>query len=234
LKKKLFFLFLLFFSIVRADVFLLGPGGNGGTPSPGNALNPLDLWSEPIIINGLDCKLKVSLIPTNLVDSFRLLRKFYPEGKFTYNNEAILFEVKEGDLKRRLYLIRTDNPQYPLLQFSIEFKEIPKDFKWPSSLPSAPDMKPIHVMQFPQRNSVYGCFESSFPAKTVLLSLHSSLIADGWQPLTGEAAKAHIGKAKGEFYMKSNPTEIITISTLDKENGSSEAIIYRKKINEVR
>ncbi len=214
---------------LRAEVFLLGPG-SGSPSSPGVALAPTELWSEPVIVNGARNNLKVSLLGTDLAKSFKLLREKYPMAKFAFNAESLLFEVLDGDIRRRVFLVECGKPPYPVMQFSMDFGEIPENFKWPASLPSAPDCTPLQTMEFPERSAFFGSFQSNFPSKTVLSSVHSALLAEGWQPLTREAAKAQLGQSKGEIYVRFNPAEIITISTLDKEDGTSLANIYRKKL----
>jgi hypothetical protein len=160
------------------------------------------------------------------------LRSIYPNAKFAFNSESILFEVLDGKLRKRIYLVNCGKPPYPVMQFSMDIGDIPKTFKWPTSLPSAPDATPVQTMEFPERKSIYGKFTSTFPVKEVLSSINASLLADGWIALTRESIKAQAGTAKGEIYIKYNPTEIISISFQELDDGSSESCIYRKRIRD--
>ncbi|HPN83931.1 MAG TPA: hypothetical protein PK821_01215 [Victivallales bacterium] len=228
---RIFVLTIVFFVFLDlgAEVFLLGPGSDGAI-SPSSAINPTDLWTEPVLINGARASLKISLQKASLAESLNILKSLYPNSKFASNSESVLFDISEGKTKRRIYLVECGKDPYPVMQFYMEFNELPKNFIWPASLPIAPDSTPIHTMEFPDRKSIYGKFKTSFPAKENLSSINSFLLTEGWTAITREAAKAQLGSSDNEFYIRHNPTEIMSVSVQELDDGGSVASVYRKKL----
>jgi hypothetical protein len=227
---KFLFFFLLFAFPSYSEVFLFGPGADGTNKPPELALNPLEIQSETVIINGVKTKLKISLLGTDLPSSFSILKEKYKGAKFAFNAESLLFEVKDGETRRRLYLVQCGKGPYPTLQFSMNVKDIPKNVKWPNSMPSPPDSETLEIMEFPDRKALFGKLKTSFSSEMALSSVDAKLRADNWIPLSGESGRNAGISAKGEFYIRHNPTEIISVSFRDTDDGGSEGALYGKTI----
>jgi len=217
-----------------AEVFTLWPfgksgGGGGGAGELSRALSPLELWTESITINGIPGGLSMALVETDLKTSFDLLTRLYPNGKFRWNGNSVLVEVKNNDGSRlRLYLIDLGGTQYPCIQFTMELPaRMPENFIWPNELPLPADATPLTSINFPERKAMYGHFSTSLRADQAVSDLGSQLQADGWKSVTGEhrSGRADI---KGDVFIKKQPLGIVVIDFTELENGTSKGSIYRR------
>lgn len=227
-----FFCFMMLTVSANAEVFTLWPfskGEKGGEELSG-ALQPVELWTEPVIINGVSVGMKIGLLENDLRTSFGLLHKLYPKAVKTWNANSLLMEIQKKDGKKeRLYLVELGGI-YPVIQFSIQLPEkIPSSFSWPSELPLPAGAEPLSCIQFPKRKSSYGHFLSSFVLEQSLTMLRNELEADGWKAVTKESASGGLS-GKGEMFMKTSPLSIMIVSFSESEDGTVKGSVYTRSI----
>ena len=72
------------------EVFSLWPNaGKGNAGNAETALNPKNVWNEPVTINDVRLELNVGLIDMNAGDLVALLLKLFPNAKFATNSFSI-------------------------------------------------------------------------------------------------------------------------------------------------
>ncbi len=219
---------------VQADVFSLFPFQSGGTASGvDNALHSSELWTEDVEINDHRLDLQVALVGKNLNQAVRDLRGLYKNGTAAMNSNSFLFEVPLASGARRRYFLVELKGMIPTLQFSLI---LPAGFKankravWPSELPLPPGAQARTVMLLPKRNSVYGLFDSPFPASQSLADMARRLEGSGWKSMGQESRSSR--QASGEVFLQENGRQIMVISVQDSASGrGSTGSVYLRKIS---
>ena len=219
---------------VRADVFSLFPFQSGRTASGvDNALHSSELWAEDVEINGHRLDLQVALVNKTLDQAVRDLRGLYKNGSAAMNSNSLLFEVPMASGARRRYFLVELKGMIPTLQFSLI---LPAGFKanksavWPSELPLPPGARARTVMRLPKRDSVYGLFDSPFPASQSLVDIARRLEGSGWKSMGQESRSSR--QASGEVFLRENGRQIMVISVQDSASRSgSTGSVYLRKIS---
>ncbi len=230
--KRLFILTLLLcFHSAIADVFTLAPFSGGGKGDPSELLSQLDLWTEPVVINGVGGGLKISVLDIGLQICVDQLRRNFPDAKIAKNDNSALFEIKEKNGgRKRIYLVELGGV-YPVIQFSIDLpSKISDTPAWPHSLPLPPDSKPLSTMEFPSRKATYGFFSTSLPADEALRSIRLQIGAGGWQAFGSHDNP--MNPAKGDVFINKKPLSIMIVSFSENEDGEVRGAIYQKPIRE--
>lgn len=230
MKKILSVLFSLTALSLAAEVFSLWPfsGHDERMNRPTDSLlNPAELWSEQVKVNGKDLNMRVALVSTPLDFCLKTLRKNFPNAKFAANAKNVVMERKlPNGFRERTLLIAIDG-MYPVMQFTMVLPNHalnPGD--WPKEFPLLPGAKPVNVMYFPKRNAVYGTFQAPMNVRNALPIMISRLQASGWTAISGENAQ---GSGTGEIFLNESKKEILIIGFSNEENGSGcMGTLYKK------
>ena len=194
-----------------AEVFTLWPKGKSSGQELDTFLKSTALMDEPVFINGVKADLKLGLVRGSLTEILTLLKKKFPTAKFVAAGDSILIKQKlpNGWYKRLLLVYFGDF--FPLLQISITLPPKPaKPSRWPSSLVKTSDGVPLRYIYFPRRETWYGMFKTTMEPSQALAEVSSSLKAQGWTPISGEASPNYQGQ--GEMFMKKNSSSIIMVN----------------------
>ena len=220
---------ILCFQPLHAEVFTLAPFSGSGKGDPSDFLHPLNLWTEPVIINGVASSLKICALEIGLDISVDQLRKNYPDAKIMKNSNSALIEFKDPDGDRkRIYLVELGGV-YPVLQFSMDLPaKIPEAPAWPKELPLPPDSTPVSTMEFPERKSTYGFFRTSLPVDAAMGSVTMQLNAEGWQSFGSHNNPAT--PSKGDVFINKKPLRIMTVSFSENEKGEVGGSVYSKPL----
>jgi hypothetical protein len=231
MKRLITISLLLFFHAAMAEVFTLAPFSGGGKGDPSEFLGPLDLWTEPVVINGVSGGLKISVLDIELRVCVDQLKRNFPDAKFLRNGNSALFEIKENNGRRkRIYLVELGGV-YPVIQFSIDLPpKIPDSPSWPRNLPLPPDSKPVSTMEFPSRKATYGYFSTALSADEALRSIRVQIGAQGWQAFGSHDNQ--MNPAKGDVFINKKPLRIMIVSFSENENGEVKGAIYQKPVRE--
>ena len=226
--KILAFMLTLFPMILSAEVFSLWPfSGAGGTVD--DALKPLSLWTERIIVDGHPLEMGISLLQNDFKTCEANLRKLHPDASFAANRNSVLVEIKlKNGIRRRLYLLALEGV-YPAILFSMDLppgKLSPGE--WPAEFPLPGGAVPVSVMRFPQRDAVYGAFTSQFESGQVLGDLAASLKTAGWESVSAEHQDPFSGT--GEVFLKDSASEILVIGFTPQKKGGCLGTLYKRKL----
>ncbi len=230
MKRTTIALLLLFVQAAYAEVFTLAPFSGAGKGDPTDFLHPLNLWTEPVIINGAHASLKISALEVGLGISVDQLRRNYPNAKILKNENSALVEFKDADGgKTRIYLVELGGV-YPVVQFSMDLPDkIPDTPSWPRELPLPPDSTPVSTMEFPNRKSSYGNFKTSLPADAAMDSITMQLRAEGWEPFGSH--NNPMTKSKGDVFIGKNPLRMMAVSFSENAKGEVSGSIYMRPLN---
>jgi hypothetical protein len=103
---------------------------------------------------------------------------------------SILFEKKHANGSRDRYYIVSMGEEYATMMFTMHLPAgvVDKDLvpRWPKNVPSPRSGAVEQVMEFPDRNMVYGSFRSSAPPSVVRRNYDSVLVGGGWKEMTLE------------------------------------------------
>jgi len=229
MKKLIIALMVLCFQSVHADVFTLAPFSGAGKGDPSDFLHPLDLWTEPVIMNGVASSLRICALETGLDISVEQIRGNYPDAKILKNGNSALIEFKDLDGgRKRIYLVELGGV-YPVLQFSMDLPgKIPETPAWPKELPLPSDSTPLSTMEFPERKSTFGFFRTSLPADAALGSMTMQLNAEGWQTFGSHNNQAT--PSKGDVFINKNPLRIMTVSFSENGKGEVSGAVYTRPL----
>lgn len=229
----------LFAFILSADceVFSLWPFGKGKAGDGKNisggmlaeALNGKVLWTEPVKINGVDLKLTMMFVETNLSESLRLLKSLYPDAAYSVGTDSVLVTVTDKDgTRRRIYLVEVGG-DFPVLQFSMTLPEkLPEKFDWPPALPLPSGSTPETAMVFPDRKSSYGVFNTNVPFNASLNEISKTLESSGWKSVAKESSNSN---ANGEIFIKQSPLSLFIVNFSTPSDGNtSTATVYTRPI----
>lgn len=216
-----------------ADIFSLWslqPSARSGSwPSSAAAdvLSQKKLWAEPVIVNGSEVSLGISLVDTEFDSCVFQLRSAYPKASYAGNSSSMLMEAKlDGGRRLRLFIVSLPGI-YPVIQFTMELPPSMPNPQWPQSLPLPPSSTPLTVMQFPNRNSSYGLYSSELSPDQALSEMRKSLVAGGWRPAGGDGGSNESG---GDVYMRERPFEIAIVGANADEKGVTRGSIYTRAI----
>jgi hypothetical protein len=214
-----------------AEVFTLAPFSGGGKGEPSEFLSPLNLWTEPVVINGVPGGLKISVLDIGLQICIDQLMRNFPDAKISENDNSALCEIKEkGGGRKRIYLIELGGV-YPVIQFSIDLpSKIPDNPTWPHVLPLPPDSTAVSTIEFPSRKANYGYFTTALSAGEALRSIRLQIESEGWQAFGSHDNPMH--PANGDVFISKKPLRIMIISFSENENGDVKGAIYQKPIRE--
>ena len=217
---------------LRADVFSLFQSPvRSGTWSNGAAAEVLGakkLWSEPVLINGSEVSLGMSLVDSSFESCIFQLRSSFPKASYAGNSDSLVMETKLDNGRRlRLFLVQMPGI-YPVIQFSME---IPADLsstpQWPSNIPLPPSSTPVTVMQFPNRGSTYGLFSSALSPDQALAELRKSMLSNGWHVAGDDGGSNESG---GDIYLKDRPLEITIVGANAGQDGKTKGSVYTRSI----
>ncbi len=217
---------------LRADVFSLWPfsqGSGGVSTGNGEIMNPKRLWTEPVLINGRDVSLGVSIVETPFSDCMRQLKAIYPKSSFAGNSSSLLMDVPlEGGRRLRLYLVSLGEAS-PSLQFTMEIPPGPARVPdWIPGLPMPPSSTPVTVMSFPKRGSSYGFFSSGLSPEQAISEMRKSMLASGWRQAGGDEAAGD--SSSGETFIRDKPLEIAIVGASSMDDGSTRGSVYLRSI----
>ena len=210
----------------HAEVFTLWPKGESKGSELDTFLKSTALISEPVRINGIRAKLKLSLVRMNLTEMLTLLKKKFPTAKFAVGGDSILVKQKlpNGWHKRLLLVYFGDF--FPILQISMTLPpKLPSPSRWPRTLAMTTDGIPLRYMYFPKRKTWYGMFKTSMTSSQALAEVADSLTAQGWASVTGESSSKYQGR--GEIFLKKKPLAIMLINF--SESGTTTVIMRQMK-----
>ncbi len=202
----------------HSEIFSLWPNaGKGGAGNPETALNPKNVWHEPVIINGVKLELNVGLIDMTGEDLAALLLKLFPTAKFATNSNTMLVIIKQADGSEKRLLLVLLGENIPVIQFSMTVPaRLPENFSWPDCLPLPVDSTPVKYMYFSKRNAYYGEFKTGVAPALGLEEIARKIKHEGW----AAAVKSTPGGSSntGEIFLKNNPRAVMLVN-FDK-NGS--------------
>ena len=219
---------------LEADVFSLFPFRSGSLSGADQALSGTELWTEAIEINGRRLDLQVALVNKTMEQALRDLRGQYKKGAAAINSNSLLFEIPLASGARKRYYLVELKGMIPMLQFSLV---LPAGFSrnkygaWPSELPLPSGAQSRTVMRLPKRDSVYGLFESPFPAQQSLADLSRNLEGNGWKSMGRESRSSM--HASGEVFLRNDGRKIMVISVQNAPSGSgSTGSIYLRALSD--
>ena len=213
----------------RAEVYELAPfkkggGGGGGHGDFDASAGVRKLWTEPVVINGVEGALTVSITKFDFQKCLELLRNMYPEMRCAANSDSALFELPlENGKRRRVYLVGVGGV-FPTIEFSLVIDSSGnKEFVWPRELPLIPGSAPESSIQFPQRRSSCGTFTTSSEPGRAKDEYQRLLLSEGW------CAPAP-GGGKGDCYMSKDSKELILVSFDRRGDGNTVGSVFRKSL----
>ena len=168
---------------VSGDVFSLFPfSGRDGKIWGVDALGGSKLWVEPIEVNGIALKMRVTLQKQTLQELYILLKKKFPDASFKNNAESLLVQIPRlNGMTERIYLVATKGEKFFAIQFSMELPaDIPKDPEWLEDLPIPAGATIIETMAMPNRELEYGVFSTNISPGSAIAELTSIMISKGW------------------------------------------------------
>ncbi len=214
--------------LCRAEVYLLGPkrrsATEGGNGLPGQEFQDLfdykSLLEEPVVYNGVKSTLQVLLIKRPLEELLAELRHRYPELKMRADNAGVvLFWPGARGWRQRILLVGNAE-QGNVTCFVMRLPEkTPNQPQWPRTLPLPPGATPEETILFENSGVSYGAFRGSLPPAEALAAVAEKLAAEGFTPVTGEAAGANM-VARGELFLRSRPRQLLWIAFADDGSGT--------------
>ena len=218
----------------RADVFSLWSfqpsphSGSWSSSAAADALSQKKLWSEPVVVNGSEVSLGISLLDTEFESCVFQLRSAFPKASYAGNSSSLLMETKlDGGRRLRLFIVSLPGI-YPVVQFTMELPStLPANPQWPSNLPLPPSSKPLTVMQFPNRGSAYGLFSSALTPDQALSEMRKSMVSGGWHPTGGDGGSNESG---GDVYMHEHPFEISIVGAGAGADGVTRGSVYTRAL----
>ncbi|MHB9138743.1 MAG: hypothetical protein ACYC4Q_04995 [Victivallaceae bacterium] len=230
LSKNLMLAILILLCITGyGEVFSLWPatekGNSGNAGDPETALNPKNVWSEPVTINDVKLELSVGLINMRPDELLAMLFKLFPNAQFVYNSNSILVKIKQesGGEKRLLLLSLGEN--MPVIQFAMTApKELPSSFTWPSCLPMTGDGSAVKYMYFPKRNAWYGEFNTSRTPAQGLAEITGKISGEGWTAVSKEASSENGGT--GDIFLKSKPISVLLVNF----NNEGQGLVFTRSL----
>jgi len=225
MKKMVYFIFILFCSssIIKAEVFSLGPSGGKGKGGVGiitDAMGGMKLWSEPVILNGHKTSMDLRLLNTNLTECYLTFKKYFPASVFRASPGALLIEFKhKSGALERIYLVQMD-AVFPVIQFSMKFPGgLPGNSKkWFKFFPLPQNSKIETTISLPDRSVDYGTFTTSLPGDLALADVKSSLISNGWTSL------------KQGVFIKNTPLAIMLVSFSKDAKGVTRGFVLKRPL----
>ncbi len=193
----------------QAQVFTLWPSGGGVSDNPLEA----EIFStEPVIINGVRCEMKLGLVHQDIHNLVISIQENFRDAKVAAkgNNLLVMMPVQDGWQQRYLYV--SVRPGMPVLQVSMKIPEkIPDKFDWPRQLPILAHATPFRLMSFPKRQALYGAFRyDGTPTAVALEQMIAIASPDKWEPMARE--ETNLGRASGEILIRKNPPAIMLVN----------------------
>ncbi len=211
--KHLLLILLLALSVAgRGEVFSLWPNaGKSRTGDAETALNPKNIWSEPVTINDVKLELNIGLIDMNAEDLTALLLKLFPNAKFVTNSNSMLVIIKQEDGSEKRLLLVMLGENTPIIQFSMTVPaKFPENFTWPACLPLPGDSTPVKYMYFSKRNAYYGEFKTGVTPSLGLEEIAGKISHEGWTATVKRTPGDR--ESTGEIFMKSKPLAVMLVN----------------------
>jgi len=200
-----------------------GQGGNAGDPE--TALNPKNVWNEPVTINDVKLELSVGLINMKQDELLTMLFKLFPNAQFVYNSNSILVKIKQEDGGEKRLLLLCLGENMPVIQFAMTVpKELPSNFIWPSCLPMTGDGSAVKYMYFPKRNAWYGEFNTHCTPAQGLSEIAGKVSGEGWTAVSKEASSENGGT--GDIFLKSKPLSVLLVNF----NNEGQGLVFTRAL----
>jgi len=147
-----------------------------------DALGGSKLWTEPVEVNGVAVKMRITLQKQNLNELFAILKRQFPKARFRSNAESVLVEIPRlNGMVEKIYLVAIKGKTFSAIQFSLELPpNIPKSPEWPRSLPIPGGAVPSETMDMPDRELEYGVFKTNMSPGAVMSEMTATMLARGW------------------------------------------------------
>jgi len=214
-----------------AEVFTLWPF-RAGAADPAAVLQGRDLWTEPVILNGVRTELGIGLVEQNLRDCFEILKRLYPDARLRWNKQTLVMEIRDGQGRRqRLYLVALGGAPYPVVRFRLDLPEtFPTPLPWPKDIPLPPDATPRQSLEFPGRDATFGQFATTLPPPQALAEMSTRLRAEGWSPTTAESGGTGLD-GNGEIFFRPHPAAILILTLNGNADGGSTGAAYSRRLS---
>ena len=148
------------------------------------------------------------------------------------NSNSLLFEVPLSNGARRRYYLVEFGGIIPMIQFSMLLPATSAKggtVAWPSDFPLPGGARPLTVMEFPKRGSVYGAFSSPFASAQTLSDMAKSLQNAGWKSIGKESSASPL--ASGDVFLRDKPSAILIIGvSASPDSATSNGTIYLRRL----
>ncbi len=182
------------------------------------------MWEEPIRVNGVPMRLSGGITRINWPELGLFLQQLPDDASVAWNDDSVLIHWNPAPGRRQTLLISSVADALPLVVYGLERPEgeLPAPV-WPESLPPLPATRPQRVIEYPERDAVYGEFTAAAgSARTQLSAWGTTLQSAGWQPFALEAGTP---TGSGEVYYRPATREILLLGTSSEET----AFLYRRR-----
>ena len=232
---------------LRADIFSIWPFG-GGSAGKSDAsdlsaesaedtlatlLSATQFWSEKVLVNGQSLTMKISMSDQSLSLVRASVLKLFPTAQAAGNESSLLMRrpLEDGS-SQRIFLLQLRGMN-PLLQFTTVLpKDMPRECPlslWPAVFPVAPGATSFQLMNFPNRDSLFGTYEiRDSEIAPVMDDLVAKIGSAGWAPSTMEHADLFAGS--GEVFMKKDPDALLLLGIVRDAAGAVQVSFYTRKL----
>lgn len=214
MKYRSITLFFLLSLSAFARIYTLKPGSES---SMVGALKATSVLSEPVIVNGEEGMLEVSITPFRDRSLVSVLTPFLVEKEFMHVGGMIAVdESTSGNQKKRHLIVSGNHPAQSVI-FSIAFEQSEPDrYDWPKSIPVPNADKVTFTMILEERQTVYGTYTTLKPARQTLREYANKLTDAGWKRITADR--------HGTTFMDRSSKHLLTFSVVESPLGSTCAV----------
>lgn len=219
--------FLLFLGVflfgaldVSGAVFSLKPGRTGGGSRFLSEMR--QIWDEPMMLNGFQTRLTISMTENSVADLLAELRIRYPNLKTREGEGGVVVEIPAAEGITRLLLMRMGGVT---LQFSTRLpKQLPSAL-WPRGLPQLAGAQARVVTEFPERGTVSVQFTMSGRAADNLALAVGQCQSAGWHDIA--ASPSEDGSHGGTMMMSEDGGSLIALgfTAVPGDNSVSGAMV---------
>lgn len=200
-------------SLLHAEVFL--PGEGFSLPEIFPLTAPVQVWDEPITLNGYETRLTLNLYKNSLVDFLVEMRRKYPEMTCGIHDGVMVLDLTQNQQRKR-YLITEQNDA--LLSFEMILPLHLPPPQWHPNIPMISSATPILETTFPERGTLSMQFTTHGNPGMNAEMFATSLESSGWiktAPVTSSSLLS-----AGGLFLSADGERLLAFSMSSSRNQS--------------